>query len=139
MGRVAIQSLLCGALFGCGATPGRGGSPAAEAAHDSGRALDLQGAREVDAADAAVDAADPPTAVIDEGRLPLSTCGRWIVDRARRRVKLASVNWYGASDVRHVVGGLDRLTLARLAGTIRTLGFNSVRLPFSNEMLRAPA
>src|SRR5690349_19750780 len=73
--------------------------------------------------------------VVDGGRvevaLPLSTCGRWIVDQDRRRVKLAGVNWYGASDVKHVVGGLDRMTLERIVGTIVELGFNSVRLPFS--------
>jgi aryl-phospho-beta-D-glucosidase BglC (GH1 family) len=66
---------------------------------------------------------------------PLSTCGRWIVDQSRRRVKLAGVNWYGASDIKHVVGGLDRMTLERIVGTIVELGFNSVRLPFSNAML----
>src|SRR6185369_16892975 len=67
--------------------------------------------------------------------LPLSTCGRWIVDRNRRRVKLAGVNWYGASDTELVPGGLDKVTMKSVAATIRDLGFNSVRLPFSNEML----
>ena len=83
------------------------------------------------------DAAPPPDAAgastVDE--LPLSTCGRWIVDRNRRRVKLAGVNWYGASDTELVPGGLDKVTVQAVAGTIRQLGFNSVRLPFSNEML----
>jgi aryl-phospho-beta-D-glucosidase BglC (GH1 family) len=83
--------------------------------------------------------APAPAASIPEDRLPLSTCGRWVVDRAGRRVKLAGVNWYGASDVKHVVGGLDKVPLARVPQQIRELGFNSVRLPFSNEMLRAPA
>ena len=68
-------------------------------------------------------------------RLPLSTCGRWIVDRDGRRVKLAGVNWYGASDTKHVVGGLDKVALEQIVATIRELGFNSVRLPFSNVML----
>jgi aryl-phospho-beta-D-glucosidase BglC (GH1 family) len=52
-------------------------------------------------------------------------------------VKLASVNWYGASDTKLVVGGLDKVTLAQVVETIGKLGFNSVRLPFSNEMLHA--
>jgi aryl-phospho-beta-D-glucosidase BglC (GH1 family) len=52
-------------------------------------------------------------------------------------VKLAGVNWYGASDVEHAVGGLDKVPLPRVAQTIRDLGFNSVRLPFSNALLRA--
>jgi hypothetical protein len=50
-------------------------------------------------------------------------------------VKLASVNWYGASDTKLVPGGLDKVSAQAVAATIRDLGFNSVRLPFSNEML----
>jgi endoglucanase len=67
--------------------------------------------------------------------LPLSTCGRWIVDKNLKRVKLAGVNWYGANDVNYVVGGLDKAPLTQIVNTIRDLGFNTVRLPFSNEML----
>jgi aryl-phospho-beta-D-glucosidase BglC (GH1 family) len=67
--------------------------------------------------------------------LPLSTCGRWIVDKNQRRVKIAGVNWYGASDVRNVASGLDKAPLAQIVSTIKGLGFNTVRLPFSNEML----
>jgi endoglucanase len=82
--------------------------------------------------------AQPPPPSLPESALPLSTCGRWVVDRNGRRVKLASINWYGASDVKHVVGGLDKVPMERVVSTIRELGFNSVRLPFSNDMLRAP-
>lgn len=69
--------------------------------------------------------------------LPLSTCGRWIVDAQGRRVKLAGVNWYGANDVKLVVGGLAKVSLSSVVIKIRDLGFNSVRLPFSNEMLHS--
>ena len=65
----------------------------------------------------------------------VTTCGRWLVDAEGRRVKLAGVNWYGASDTEHVVGGLDVVPLAAVVQTIVDLGFNSVRLPFSHEML----
>jgi endoglucanase len=87
----------------------------------------------------APDAIGAPDTMVSDDHLPLSTCGRWVVDRRGRRVKLASVNWYGASDVKHVVGGLDKVPLEGVVQTIRELGFNSVRLPFSNDMLRAPA
>ncbi|KAH7330428.1 family 16 glycoside hydrolase [Rhexocercosporidium sp. MPI-PUGE-AT-0058] len=50
--------------------------------------------------------------------VPLRTKGRFIVDRNEERVKLASVNWYG---------GRDEL-----------FGFNSVRLPYSDEMMDNP-
>ena len=67
--------------------------------------------------------------------MPLHTRGRFIVDANDRRVKLASVNWYGASDTHMVPGGLDRAPLTQIVAQIKALGFNSVRLPFSNFML----
>jgi endoglucanase len=65
----------------------------------------------------------------------VTTCDRWIVDGEGHRVKLAGVNWYGASDTEHVVGGLDVVPISAVVQTIVDLGFNSVRLPFSHEML----
>ncbi|MDC0709356.1 cellulase family glycosylhydrolase [Stigmatella sp. ncwal1] len=68
-------------------------------------------------------------------RVPLSTRGRYIVDRCGERFKLKSVNWFGASDQLEVVGGLDKQKLSDLVTGMKALGFNSVRLPFSNNML----
>jgi endoglucanase len=67
---------------------------------------------------------------------PLRTDGRWIVDAERRRVKLAGVNWYGAEERDEVVGGLDYQPLDRIAACIAAMGFNTVRLPFSNALVR---
>ncbi|KAI0175704.1 endoglucanase E1 [Hypoxylon sp. FL1284] len=67
--------------------------------------------------------------------LPLRTRGRDVVDAAGRRYKMASVNWYGASDELFIPGGLDVQHRSVIAGTIRLLGFNSVRLPYSDEMV----
>lgn len=67
--------------------------------------------------------------------LPLKIKGRWIYAATGERVKLASVNWYGASDAYHVPMGLDKNSVAGIADLIKSMGFNSVRLPFSNEML----
>src|SRR5438105_4350423 len=67
--------------------------------------------------------------------LPLSASGRWIVDANGHRFKLASVNWYGAEEQDHVVAGLERADLHAIARTIRAQGFNSVRLPWSNELV----
>jgi endoglucanase len=67
--------------------------------------------------------------------VPLHTQSRWIVDANGKRFKLASVNWYGADEKDYVVGGLDRAPLDTIAASIRTLGFNSVRLPWSNELV----
>lgn len=65
----------------------------------------------------------------------LHTHGRFIVDHRGDRVKLASVNWFGAESAEFVVGGLDRQPLRRIARLIRRGGFNSVRLPWSNQLV----
>ncbi|KAI1083332.1 glycoside hydrolase family 5 protein [Whalleya microplaca] len=72
---------------------------------------------------------------IDTYALPLRTHGRDVVDATGRRYKLASVNWYGASDEVFIPGGLDVQHRSVIAATIRLLGFNSVRLPYSDEMV----
>ncbi|KAI1504461.1 endoglucanase E1 [Biscogniauxia marginata] len=69
--------------------------------------------------------------------LPLRTQGRNIVDTTGRRFKLSSVNWYGASDELFIPGGLDVQHRSVIAATIRLLGFNSVRLPYADEMVMA--
>lgn len=68
-------------------------------------------------------------------KLPLQTKGRDIVDKNGKRFKLSSVNWYGASDELFIPGGLDVQHRDVIAATIRSLGFNSVRMPYSDEMV----
>ena len=67
---------------------------------------------------------------------PLSTKGRYIIDAHGQRVRLAGVNWYGASEDIGVPAGLDHVGVDSLAGLIAAQGFNSVRLPFSIWMTR---
>jgi endoglucanase len=62
---------------------------------------------------------------------PLSTSGRFIVDAHGKRVRLAGVNWYGASEDKGVPVGLDRVNRNTLAELIAKQGFNCVRFPFS--------
>lgn len=66
---------------------------------------------------------------------PLRASGRHILDAKNQRVKLASVNWYGASDELFIPSGLDVQHRDVIAQTIRKLGFNSVRLPYADEMV----
>ncbi len=66
---------------------------------------------------------------------PLQTAGRHIIDANGQRFKLASANWYGASDVYFVAMGLDVRHRRDIAETIRRLGFNSVRFPYSDQMV----
>src|SRR5260370_14148308 len=62
---------------------------------------------------------------------PLSTHGRYIVDAHGNRVKLAGVNWYGASEAIGVPPGLDGNDRNAIAEVIAQQGFNCVRFPFS--------
>lgn len=68
---------------------------------------------------------------------PLSTSGRHIIDSRGLRFKLAAVNWYGASDALFIPGGLDVRHRSKIAELVRRLGFNGVRLPYSDEMVRS--
>jgi len=70
-------------------------------------------------------------------RFPLRTEGRNVVDLDGKRFKLASVNWYGASDELFVVGGLNIQHRSVIADTIKKLGFNSVRMPYADELVTA--
>ncbi|CAJ1405628.1 unnamed protein product [Effrenium voratum] len=67
--------------------------------------------------------------------LPLRTKGRFVVGQSGRRVMLACVNWYGASQRQMVNNGLDTQPIQAFSDRIAALGFNCVRLPFSLEMV----
>ncbi len=65
---------------------------------------------------------------------PLHTSGVHIVDVNGNRVRLTGVNWYGAEGTDYVVTGLQYNTLPNIARLIRQMGFNVVRLPWSNQL-----
>jgi len=66
--------------------------------------------------------------------LPLSTCGSSIIDATNSRFKLVSVNWYGASNELFIPSGLDVRQRTLISRNIRNMGFNSVRLPYADEL-----
>lgn len=115
-----------------------GGDVAADAASESGASTD--GPTDAPApTDAPVtnDAAPTDAGGAPLPALPLQVSGRWIVDANGKRFKLAAVNWYGAEEEDFVVAGLDKLPLATIAHEIRALGFNAVRVPWSNQMFES--
>ncbi|MFC5957395.1 glycoside hydrolase family 5 protein [Streptomyces pratens] len=98
--------------------------------------------------------AGAPAVSAPDWSAPLSTRGRWIVDADGDRFKLRSGNWHGASgtwngsgsadyDANHHAGenagriplGLDRAPMAEIIAGFHEIGINSIRLPFSNEMI----
>lgn len=65
---------------------------------------------------------------------PLYTAGPYLMDSHAQRVRLNAVNWYGAESADYVVGGLQAASLQSIVNQIKSLGFNAVRLPWSNEL-----
>jgi endoglucanase len=61
--------------------------------------------------------------------------GTTIVTAGGDPVGLASVNWYGAEEQDFVVGGLDFQPYQAILQKMKLLGFNSIRLPISNELV----
>jgi endoglucanase len=67
----------------------------------------------------------------------LSTRGAHLIDGRGRAVRLLGLNWAGAETEAMVPGGLHRRSIAEIAITLRDLGCNVVRIPFSVEMMLA--
>ncbi|MYW43565.1 cellulase family glycosylhydrolase [Streptomyces sp. SID161] len=106
---------------------------------------------------AAVEAAGGATDAVTWAA-PLSTRGRYVVDAHGDRFRLKGANWDGAQgswtgsgsvddpaahhagqDSHGIPLGLDRVPLPRLLADFRALGVNTIRLPFSNEMIHSTA
>lgn len=61
--------------------------------------------------------------------------GTQIADTRGNAVHLAALNWYGAESPDFVVGGLDFRSYQKILQTIHDLGYNTIRLPFSNQLV----
>ena len=69
-----------------------------------------------------------------EPAFPLHTAGRFIVDSQGHRVRLNAFAWYGGESTDYVVAGLEIAPLQTLVNEYKSLGFNAVRLPWSNQL-----
>ncbi|WP_460327034.1 cellulase family glycosylhydrolase [Paenibacillus sp. YSY-4.3] len=65
----------------------------------------------------------------------LHTEGNKIVDSSGREVHFSGVNWFGFETGNNVVHGLWARNWEEILDDIQRLGYNSIRLPFSNEVL----
>lgn len=67
------------------------------------------------------------------------TNGTRIVDGQGRIVRIASVTWYGMESAYWVPAGLDYQPYTEIMDLVRQLGYNAIRLPYSDELvLRNP-
>ncbi|HKC73208.1 MAG TPA: cellulase family glycosylhydrolase, partial [Chloroflexota bacterium] len=65
----------------------------------------------------------------------LHTSGSHIVNACGTPVRLQAVNWYGFDSNDFVAAGLHYWSYKTIVHRIKTLGFNALRIPFSNEMV----
>ncbi|HLJ68803.1 MAG TPA: glycoside hydrolase family 5 protein [Chloroflexota bacterium] len=86
--------------------------------------------------------AAPPGALLTvadglAGTVPswLHAAGTSIVNAAGRPVHLTALNWYGAEEQDFVVGGLDYRPYQSILNTVATLGYNTIRLLISNQLV----
>jgi len=68
-----------------------------------------------------------------------STSGNQIIDANGNTVRITGINWFGFETNNKVVHGLWTRGYTSILDQVKSLGFNTLRVPFSNEMLRSDA
>ncbi len=67
------------------------------------------------------------------------TSGSRILDSNNQVVRIAGINWYGFETTRAVAGGLTSQDYKSILTTIHNQGYNTVRIPLSNQMVETPS
>ncbi|KUO20379.1 cellulase family glycosylhydrolase [Streptomyces dysideae] len=65
------------------------------------------------------------------------TSGRQILDAAGQPVRIAGINWFGFETGNHVVHGLWSRDYKSMIDQMETLGYNTIRLPFSDDIFKS--
>lgn len=60
--------------------------------------------------------------------------GSQLLDAANRPVKIAGINWFGFESPTFVVHGLSQRDYRDLLRQVKSLGYNTIRLPFSDQL-----
>jgi endoglucanase len=63
--------------------------------------------------------------------------GSQILDSTGKDVRIAGINWYGFETIDQVVHGLYSQDYHAILNDIHQLGYNTIRLPFSNQMVES--
>lgn len=66
------------------------------------------------------------------------TSGNQIIDSSGHNVRIAGVNWYGFETTDQVVHGLWAQDYHTILNAIKSNGYNTIRLPYSNQMVESP-
>jgi endoglucanase len=65
------------------------------------------------------------------------TSGNKILDSNNQQVKIAGINWFGFETQNYVVHGLWARDYKATLDHIKSLGYNTIRLPYSNQLFDA--
>jgi len=65
------------------------------------------------------------------------TSGNQILDSNNQPVRIAAINWFGFETANYVVHGLWARNYKDVFNQIKTLGYNTIRLPYSNQLFDA--
>ena len=66
----------------------------------------------------------------------LHTKGVWVEDSANQHVRIAGVTWYGMETYQYVPAGLDIRPLDAIIKLVKSMGFNTIRIPISDQLVR---
>jgi endoglucanase len=83
-------------------------------------------------------AAAQPVAATAVGAGYWHTSGKQILDSAGNPVRIAGINWYGFETPDEIAHGLWVQDYHTVINDIAALGYNTIRIPFSNQMVETP-
>jgi endoglucanase len=66
------------------------------------------------------------------------TSGNQIIDSDGNPVRIAGINWYGFETPDEIAHGLWVQDYRTIIDDIKALGYNTIRIPFSNQMVETP-
>jgi endoglucanase len=87
---------------------------------------------------AATSAARPAAAAASTGAGYWNTSRNQILDSGGNPVRIAGINWYGFETPDEIVHGLWAQDYRAIIADIKSLGYNTIRIPFSNQMVETP-
>ncbi|WP_327315976.1 cellulase family glycosylhydrolase [Streptomyces sp. NBC_01235] len=84
-------------------------------------------------------AADAPGAAVaaDAGAGYWHTSGRQILDAAGQPVRIAGINWFGFETGNYVVHGLWSRDYKSMIDQMKSLGYNTIRIPYSDDIFKS--
>ncbi|MFF0594152.1 cellulase family glycosylhydrolase [Streptomyces antibioticus] len=65
------------------------------------------------------------------------TSGRQILDSAGQPVRIAGINWFGFETANNVVHGLWSRDYKSMIDQMKSLGYNTLRIPYSDDILKS--